>query len=73
MRSAWCARWATSRRWPRDLDISENSLRRWLKQADIDEGNGPKGALTSEERKELAQLRRKVRTLEMERDFASRP
>lgn len=56
----------------RDLDLSENSLRRWLKQADIDEGNGPEGALSSEERRELAQLRRKVRTLEMERDFAKK-
>ena len=56
----------------RDLDLSENSLRRWLKQADIDEGRGPDGALTSEERKELARLRRQVRTLEMERDFAKK-
>ncbi len=56
----------------RDLDLSENSLRNWVKQADIDEGHGPDGALTSEEREELRRLRREVRTLEMERDFAKK-
>ena len=53
----------------RDLDLTENSLRNWVKQADIDEGTGPGGALTTEEREELRRLRREVRTLEMERDF----
>ncbi len=53
----------------RDLGLTESSLRNWVKQADIDEGNGPEGALTTEERKELRRLRREVRTLEMERDF----
>lgn len=53
----------------RDLDVSENSLRRWCKQAEIDAGSGPEGALTSEEREELRRLRRENRTLQMERDF----
>jgi len=53
----------------RDLDLTETSLRNWVKQADIDEGRGPGGALTSEEREELRRLRRETRTLEMERDF----
>ena len=56
----------------RDLDLTETSLRNWVKQADIDEGNGPEGALTTEEREELRRLRRRVRTLEMERDFAKK-
>lgn len=56
----------------RDLDLTETSLRNWVKQADIDEGNGPQGALTSEERDELRRLRRRVRTLEQERDFAKK-
>ena len=56
----------------RDLDLTETSLRSWLKQAEIDEGRGPEGALTSEERAELTKLRRQVRTLEMERDFAKK-
>jgi len=53
----------------RDLDLTESSLRNWVKQAEIDEGRGPAGALTSEEQKELQQLRRDNRTLRMERDF----
>ncbi len=32
----------------RDLDLTENSLRNWVKQADIDEGKGPHGALTTQ-------------------------
>lgn len=53
----------------RNLDLTETSLRRWVKQADADEGKGPEGAMTSEEREELRRLRRENRTLEMERDF----
>jgi len=53
----------------RDLDLTESALRNWVQQADIDEGHGPEGALTSEEREELRRLRRENRTLEMERDF----
>ena len=56
----------------RDLDLTETSLRNWVKQADIDEGKGAEGALTSEELQELRQLRRRVRILEMERDFAKK-
>ena len=40
-----------------------------MKQAQIDEGQGPKGALSTEEREELRRLRRENRTLEMEREF----
>jgi transposase len=53
----------------RDLDIGENSLREWVKQADIDAGKGPKGALTTEELEELRTLRKENRVLRMERDF----
>jgi transposase len=53
----------------RDLGIDENSLRRWMKQAEIDEGHSSEGALTTEEREELRRLRRENRTLQMERDF----
>jgi transposase len=56
----------------RDLDLTETALRNWVKQADVDEGRGPEGALKSEELKELRELRRRVRTLEMERDFAKK-
>lgn len=53
----------------RDLDLTESSLRNWVKQAEVDEGRGAEGALTTEEKQELQQLRRENRTLRMERDF----
>jgi transposase-like protein len=53
----------------KDLDLSENALRQWVKQAEVDEGNGPPEALTSEERKELTRLRRENRQLQMEREI----
>jgi transposase len=54
----------------RDLDLTENSLRKWVKQAEIDEqGSSDNGLLTSEERQELSRLRRENRDLQMERDF----
>ena len=53
----------------RELDLTETAVRRWLKQAEIDSGQGPTGALTTAEREELSALRKKVRTLEMEREI----
>ncbi len=52
-----------------DLDLSETAVRRWVSQAEIDSGGGPARALTSAEREELAQLRKRVKTLEMEREI----
>jgi transposase len=53
----------------KDIGVSESALRKWVRQADIDEGKGPEGALTTEERAELSRLRRENRQLTMERDF----
>lgn len=53
----------------RNLDLTENSLRRWVKQADIDDGKGPAGALTTEEKAEIRRLKKKLRQVTMERDF----
>jgi len=53
----------------RELDLTESALRAWVRQAAIDVGRGPAGALTTEEREELGRLRRDVRTLRMERDI----
>jgi transposase len=53
----------------KQFDLSEGTLREWKKQAEIDAGNGPPGALTSAERAELAELRKRVKRLELERDI----
>ena len=53
----------------RDLDLTESALRNWVKQAEIDEGAGPAGALTSPEQEELRRLRRENRELRMEREI----
>ena len=50
-------------------DLSESALRRWAEQYDVDHGAGRPEALTSEEREELRTLRRRVRTLEQEREI----
>ncbi|RKG47745.1 IS3 family transposase [Corallococcus sp. AB011P] len=52
----------------RDLDLTETAFRKWVEQARTDRGKGKPGALTSEERLELSQLRKRVRQLEMEKE-----
>ena len=54
----------------KDLGISESCLRRWMDRADVDEGH--KEGLSSDERKELVQLRRDKRVLEMENEILKR-
>jgi transposase len=53
----------------RDLDLAESVLHGWVRQAKIDRGVGPPGALTSEEREEMARLRKEVRVLREEREI----
>ena len=53
----------------RELDLTETALRSWVRQTEIDAGRATAGALTTDERAELGQLRREVRTLRMERDI----
>ena len=52
-----------------DLGVSGESLRKWVQQAKIDAGEGPPGALTTEEQEELRRLRREDKTLQMEREI----
>jgi transposase len=55
----------------KDLGISDSCLRNWMAQADADEdGGGPR--LASEEKKELAGLRRRNRVLEQENEILRR-
>jgi transposase len=51
----------------KELGISGNSLRNWVRQAEIDESN--KEGLTTDEREELKRLRRENKVLKQERDF----
>ena len=52
----------------KDLGISGTSLRNWVKQSEIDQGE--RQGLTTEEREELRRLRRENRVLKQEkRDF----
>ena len=53
----------------RDLGISDQALRDWVKQADSDAGRGRPGELMTEEREELRRLRREVRILQQEREI----
>lgn len=53
----------------KDLDLSVTVLRNWIKQAKVDEVADPNGPLTSEERAELAKLRREHKQLELENAF----
>jgi transposase len=53
-----------------DFDVSPESVRRWMRQADIDDG--VKDGLTTAEQAEIVQLRRKTRRLEMENEILRR-
>ena len=53
-----------------DFDISPESVRRWMRQADIDDGI--KEGLTTAEQAEIVQLRRDKRRLEMENEILRR-
>ena len=53
----------------RDLDLTQSALRSWVLQAATDAGRGPAGALTSDERAELARLRKENRVLREEREI----
>jgi transposase len=53
----------------KNLGLVENTFRRWVKQAEIDAGNGPEGAYTTSEKAEIRRLKRELRQSNMERDF----
>lgn len=56
----------------KELGISESCLRNWMHQADIDAAGGNDSKLTTGEKRELAQLRRDKKRLEMEVEILKR-
>jgi len=54
----------------RELGISESGLRRWMAQAEVDEGK--REGLSSADRAELVRLRRENRVLAMENEILKR-
>jgi transposase len=55
----------------KDFDLTETAVREWVKQAERDAGTGD-GGLTSDERQELAELRRENRRLREDVDILKR-
>jgi len=53
----------------KDLDLTETAVRAWIQQAAVDDTVAPTGALTTDEREELARLRRENKRLLMEREI----
>ena len=51
----------------RELGVSPDTLRAWVKQTEIDAGH--RGGLTTDERQELGRLRREVKRLQEEREI----
>lgn len=54
-----------------EFSIAEQSVRTWVKRADLDDGRRHDG-LASDERDELRRLRKEVRQLKMEREILSK-
>jgi transposase-like protein len=65
----WFARAARPRSWLERSSRLHQSIHNWVKRANVDEGRDKSGALTTEERLELRDLRRENRILREEREI----
>ncbi len=54
----------------KELGVSATGLQRWVRQAEVDSGEKP--GVSSDDKAELAKLRRDVRRLEMENEILKR-
>lgn len=55
-----------------ELGLADSLVRSWMRQAEVDVGQGPADALTTAEKEELSHLRREVKVLRMEREILKR-
>jgi transposase len=55
----------------KELSVSESGLRKWLAQADADDGT-PGSGLSGDEKRELAELRKANRRLAVENEILKR-
>lgn len=55
----------------KEFGLSRGSIRNWVRQADLDEGRRHDG-LTTDERNELARLRRENQRLRLEREILAK-
>jgi len=53
----------------KDLDVSVSCVAAWVRQARIDRAGGGAAGLATDEQQELAQLRKEVRELRVEREI----
>ncbi len=53
----------------KDLDLTASALGKWVEQARADAGKSKRGTLTTDEKDELAKLRKEVRELRLEREI----
>jgi transposase len=56
----------------KDFDLTETAVREWVRQAERDAGASEDGGLTTDERRELAELRRENRRLREDVDILKR-
>ena len=56
----------------REFEPSATAIRRWVEQADRDEGVRKDGGLTTTQRKEVRELKRELRRVKLERDILAK-